>query len=418
MKRIAIIIGVLFLLIIGLLGTMYAIRKSEIKNQYISTSSTRILSIAIDDLLLDNLTNLLSWNKSQREKANGENLIKNIIFNAGINIPARIYLFNTTTHMNGLFGILPLKNYDDCFSFFANQFPDEIDLIDKEKGIVSVTLNRHIHILFNRSHIVYELTWENNPNFKDLQALLEEPEKWTKIGSATGFDGIIPQKHISYIQKDGHLQLEAKVSKHKTQVEGRWKLSQGLEDSLVVRAMDTTKQIVTLWNLLPLSEIPAVAQIMNKYTGIKFDQLHSSYFDLQVQDDYIVQKDSAITYSYDDDFNPIEEILVQEVSVPNVTYSWRYDKLLEASLPDTMFYQVHKKQIGQYLINTTFNSFPQQVSSQETKHPLFFYIDFGKWPETWNLGITKSLKEKNVKVKMVTTLQDQNELNIVGQINY
>ena len=418
MKRIAIIISVLFLLIIGFLGSMYVVRKSDIKNQYVGSSSTRILSIAIDDLLLDNVTSILPWNSNQKENGQGKDLFKNIIFNAGIYIPARIYLFDTTPHMRQLYGILALKNYDDCFSFFANEFPDGIDLIDKEKGIVSVTINNHIKVLFNRSHFIYEIAVENKTNFSDLQAILEQPTSWTKIDSISGFEGVISQKHISYIQKDGALQIQGMISKHHTQVDGKWTLSQSLSDTIRQRTMDTTKQVITFWNLLPLNEIPVLAEIMSKYTGVNLSQINSAYFDLQVKDEFAIHKDSSITYTYDDDFNPKEQIQVQEIQVPNITYSWSFNKLLAESLPDTLFYKFHKKQTSEFLINSTFESFPAQVTSQKTKHPLYFFIDFGKWPATWNLAITNRLKDKKVKVKLLTTLENPKNMHISGEITY
>ena len=418
MKRIAIIIGMLLLVIVGFVWTMYTVRKNKIDKQYISNSTTSILSIAVDDLLLDNISSLPTWNNSLEKKDKGESWMKNIIFNAGIEIPARIYLFSMAPHMRQLYGILPLKDYDDCFSFFANHYPEGIDLIDKEKGIVSVVINKHINVLFDRRHIIYKIAVESNSDFKDLQSILLQPHTWTTIASIKGFEGALPQKHISYIQKGGLLQIEAMVKNDKAEVEGKWLLAKRLDDTLLMRDMDTTKQTLTFWNLLPLSEIPVLSHLLNKYTGMNLEQLNSNYFDFQVNDDYILQKDSAISYMYDDDFNVIEQTQVQEVTVPSITYSWRSNALLEAALPDTMFYKVQKKRIDQYLINTTLETFPNQVTSKQTLHPLYFFIDFERWPETWNVSVFKKLKEKKVKVRMTTTLQAKNELSINGQISF
>ncbi len=55
MKKTAIILGAFLLLTIGVMVTIYTVRKSKIEEQYVSESSTSVLSFAIDDLLLDNI---------------------------------------------------------------------------------------------------------------------------------------------------------------------------------------------------------------------------------------------------------------------------------------------------------------------------------------------------------------------------
>ncbi|KKX47362.1 hypothetical protein L950_0226845 [Sphingobacterium sp. IITKGP-BTPF85] len=54
----------------------YTVRKNRIEKQYVSQSSTGILSIAVDDLLLDNVSQLLSFDTRSTGIEGGEDLIK------------------------------------------------------------------------------------------------------------------------------------------------------------------------------------------------------------------------------------------------------------------------------------------------------------------------------------------------------
>lgn len=421
MKRIAIIIGTLLLLIVGLMWTIYTVRKNKADAQYVSKSSTSVLSFAVDDLLLDNVSSLLSWKKTPKGTKHEETWIKKIIFDAGISIPARIYLFTIAPQKTQFYGILSVKNYDECFSFFADHFPDRVNFVNKENGTVTVDINKHIKILFDHNNLIYNIAPEHSSDFQDLQSLLLQPHTWDQIGSFEGYEHALSNKHICYVQKDKRLRIEATVTKHKTEIEGKWLLAQNLGDNFQVRAMDTTNQTLTFWSLLPLKEVPVLSYLMSKYTGLNQELLnrsYSNYFDLQLKADHTLQRDSSISYLYDDDFNAVEKIQVKELTVPNIVHSWKYNKSLEESLPNEMFYKFRKKQIDQYLLNTTLNTFPDQVQNKQTLYPLYCFIDFGTWPETWNVSLFKKLKEDKAKATIMTTLENQSTLSIKGQINY
>ncbi|MCA5004187.1 hypothetical protein [Sphingobacterium bovistauri] len=419
MKRFAIIIAVLMVTTLVLTWTLYTLRKNDIKDQYVSSSSTRILSIAVDDLLLDNISNLYPWRDDKSKgKKQRDSWLKKLIFDAGIKIPARIYSFSTDAHQNQFFGILAVKNYDDCFSFFATEYPDGINFIDKEKGIVNVVVNKHINVLFNYSHIIYNIALGDNLDLENLQSMLLQPDTWTQISALNGFENTLSTKHITYMQKDGRLTLEGTVSSDKTEINGKWLLSQNLDDNLLVREMDSLEQTLTFWNLIPLNEIPLLSKLMNKFTGLAPEQLNSNYFDLQIYRDPTSQQDSSISYVYDDDFNATEETKILEVAVPSIVHTWSYDEILEKSLPNKMFYRFNKKRIGPYLLNTTLETFPHQATRKATKHPLYLSVNFETWPEMWSIPILDRLKAKKVKATVSTTLHNKNEIHLNGQISY
>jgi hypothetical protein len=399
----------------------YTVRKNRIEKQYISQSSTGILSIAIDDLLLDNVSQLLNFDTRSTRIKGGEHWIKKIVWNSGISIPARLFLFSTDTQKNKFCGILDISNYDDCFSFFANQYPKAINFVDKKQGIVSVSVNKHIKVLFDRNHLVYSLGLDHDSDFNELHSLLKNQDAWVEIGSFKGFEHAMTKKHIRYVLKDKSLMAEATVKKHKTEITGQWMLSESIAQNFQVRKIDTANQIVTLWSLLSLNDLPILSYMMSKYTGLNQEQLkknYANYLDLQIKTDSVIQKDTSIAYAYDDDFNTIEEIKVTEIAVPYIIHTWKYNEPLAASLPGKMFYQFHKAHIDSYLLNTTSELAPDRIQNQKTQHPFYCFIDFKAWPEKWAIYPFNKLKESKVRVIMTTTLLDKNQLAIKGEITY
>lgn len=419
MKRFARILGLLLLLIISAMLIMYTVRKHKIDEQYVSSASTSILSVAVDDLILDHLSSLLTVHKKQGDTTQSDTWMKKMLFNAGIYIPARIHLFTIAPQEAQFYGILQLRNYDACFSFFANHFPEGINFVDKENSLVSVRVDQHMKVLFDRHTIVYKLSLGSDSSFTDLQSILSNPEGWRKIGSMKDFEHASSRKHIAYAQKDGRLKMEANIKSHKAEIDGEWLLAQDLKDELMVRDMDTTKQALIFWNVLPFSEVPVLAAMMHKFTALDENVVNSTdYFDLQISDDTVLQQDTAIAYAYDEDFNVIEQLQVNESTVPRIVHSWRYNKLVAEEMPNALFYKFHKKRVGEFLLNSTSASFPDRVNNKQTKHPLYLYIDFERWPTTWEASIFSRLKDAKVKARIRTTPQNKRTLFIKGDITY
>ncbi|NQD71189.1 hypothetical protein HP439_10695 [Sphingobacterium shayense] len=421
MKKTAIIIGILLILIFGSIWTLYTVRQHNTDQQYVSKSSTSILSIAVDDLILDNLWYLSSRSSKSAEIESDSEQIKSFIFDAGIPLPARIYLFGLPAQDGQFYGILALNNFVKCFSFFASHYPDKINFIDKQKSIVSVNLNARLKVIFNDEYLIYQIGLDEQEGFSNLQTLLMNPENWSQIGTLEGFGHLKSKKHLSYVQKYDEFVLEATVGKNRTILNGTWRLKQELGNEVIVRDIDTLRQTLTFWSILPLQETPILAYLMQKYTGLDRQQLDSNYgnyFDLQVKSDSVVQNDSSIIYTYDDEFNALEELQVQQHNVPNIVHAWKCKEVLQASLPDKMFYRFHKEDRGTYFVNSTLDSLTTSVSSKETPFPFYCFVDFQTWPGQWDISLFKTLKAHNLKARIITQKKNKRTLSIKGEILY
>src|SRR5690606_13316510 len=160
-------------------------------------------------------------------------------------------------------------------------------------------INPYVHLLFDRDHLVYRIGLDPNRDQQDLQELLSQPGSWTQISSFAGFGEPLSKQHISYFQTDGKLRLGARFAGAEIQLSGQWELSQELNTHLFIRDIDTTRQALTFWNLIPFTEIPARGQLLNRVLALQVETLAHPYFDLQIKDAHVRQLDSSITYTYD-----------------------------------------------------------------------------------------------------------------------
>src|SRR5690606_37884609 len=151
-------------------------------------SSQSIISIAIDDLILDNLSSIISHTKSTDTLEKGNSFATNFIFDAGLSVPARIYLFSIPETQGVFYGILPVNNFDKCFSFFATHYPEQINFLDKQNVIVSVQLNKHLNVIFNNDHFIYQIGIDEKVGLEPLSSMLTTPENWIQISETQDFE--------------------------------------------------------------------------------------------------------------------------------------------------------------------------------------------------------------------------------------
>lgn len=421
MKRIALIIGTLLLLAVGILVSIFWIRKSKAEQQLVSNQSTQIISIAVDDMVVDNLSSLLSWNTSSSEGERKEKWLKKIVFDAGIYIPSRIFLFNQTAKKDSFYGIVALESYDDCFTFFANHFPEEMNFIDKEKGIVHVAVSKYFQLIFDREHVVYSFSMKEDKGFQELANLLRHRERWTTVATLKGFEALNAKKHIAYVQKDQKLKIEATINNGVALIQGQWKLQKELKSDFQVQDLAADKEIIRCWNLLDAAEIPLFANILRDFSGLQppeFNKHYGNYFDLQVNDDYFTQHDTSIAYVYDDDFNATEEKQVNDVQVPKIIQAWKYDATWAQELPDRLFYKFYTYNFGGYLFQSTASNLSHTNNLIKTAYPFYAFVDFGKMPESWDIPLLQRLKKAQVKAKLKTKVQTSNTLSLEGKITY
>lgn len=422
MKKIALLLGTLLFLSIAILFTTYKVRKNDSGNQYVSEQSATVLTISIDDLILNNLSHFITFKSTSSSDSLGKSDLKrNFLWSSGIPIPSQAFLFSLPEKEDILYGITAVKKFDKCFSFFADNFPETIEFLDKENEIVRVIINEYLQLVFNRSHLVYAISLNSESDIESLRNILEQPKSWTKIKALSDFNGSLSNEHLTYIRKDQVLTLSAQVSSNKIEVHGHWKLSRTWNEDLKVRTLDSSNQTLRFWSLLDLEETPAILSLLTKFTGISSHDIHEAqldYVDIQVTKNLIAQKESAITYTYDSDFNEIEQKIYTDKWVPEINVSLIANPSLMQTLPTTLFYQFHTYRVAPYLISTTQVKEVATIRSKKTTTPLYFNVNFSNWPEPWESSFTNYLKANKVHAEIKTSKVTETELEITAEVLY
>src|SRR5690606_15547392 len=97
MKRTLWIIAMVLVIAAGTIVALYLFRKNKALKQHIHPQSQAVVSIAVDDLLLDNMSSVFTQRTDSTPSASRSLALENWT-NAGIYIPAQIHFFSLKDH--------------------------------------------------------------------------------------------------------------------------------------------------------------------------------------------------------------------------------------------------------------------------------------------------------------------------------
>src|SRR5690606_19281066 len=140
MKRTLWIIAMVLVIAAGTIVALYLFRKNKALKQYIHPQSHAVVSIAVDDLLLDNISSVFTQRTDSTPSASGFLTFENWT-NAGIYIPAHIHFFSLKDHPLTFYTIQKITSPEKWSSFL------------KQQGAVVVLSMLHCEQSYSFSHL-------------------------------------------------------------------------------------------------------------------------------------------------------------------------------------------------------------------------------------------------------------------------
>lgn len=100
---------------------------------------------------------------------------------------------------------------------------------------------------------------------------------------------------------------------------------------------------------------------------------YGGYLDMQMKDGHVQQQDTVVTYTYDENFEPIPKMELQTQNVPNVAFVFKASPHLLSYLPERMFFKFNTYHQDDFIMITTEEAaVKQEFKLQEKPNALFF----------------------------------------------
>lgn len=421
MKRTLTLFGILLVIAAVSIVGAYLLRTKETLNQYVHPDSQALVSVSVDNIMLDHIGQFFKRRSEFPKGQDPEGLNLESLWSAGIHIPAQIHFFTLSDDPLALFTIQRIENLKKWENFIGQYKVDSIYKIDNSRELSIVHFSPSVSTLYNDQQVLFRFGFSNQNSLNALKGIWADKEQWTLIRDFNLHPIKASDAHISYQHTDGMFQLLANISKGHIELSGNWQLTNHVSTDFQARKPDMTSPFLSFWSSLPLSQTPLITGFLSDFSGVDETALtdHAQdYVDLFVYQHTTFQKDTVVVYDYDEDFNSIEKKEIQETPVPIVRSVWKGDEQLLRILPDKMFYRFNKTRTDSLLLLSTEENGEFAPGFVATDIPFHIQLDFSQIPSFWLTEQFRSFQEREIKVDIGTSVLNSNTLGIKGEIRY
>lgn len=422
MKRTLWIFAVLLVIAIGTIVALFLVRKSKALDQYVHSDSQAVVTISLDDLMLDNLDQLFKRHAVDRVAPTSRLLdIKNW-WRAGVGIPAQIHFFTLPDNPLTFYTIQKITNPAKWDAFLKKHVTDTIQIIEvSEQQLSCARLSSGVSSLYDNQYLLLRLAPAKQDDDREMLAIWEEKDNWVYVRDFNFSTTENPKAHVVYRHTDGTFQLFANLSNDYISLSGDWQLASDIPTIAQAREPEINDLFISFSSNLPLPETSFITKFFSTFASIEADELVGNaydYVDVYVSADLTRQQDTVIVYDYDEDFNSIEKKEMQEIKVPVIESAWKGSEQLAAALPEKLFYRLHRYASDSLVILSTKEDAEFSTTFRPSSSPFQLAVDFRNIPVSWTNDILRSLRQQALQIDIESSALSQRTLGITGRIRY
>lgn len=421
MKKITgIVLGVFAVAFVAAILFLY-LRKQQARDQLVHTRSAALLTIHVDDLLLDNFWTLIS--ASSADTSASESPSKTVwkqLWQAGLELPAQIIFFSLPEDPYTYYSLQKINDAKKWASVGWRQ-DDDSPGMQTDPKIRHFHSGKYISGVDNGSDVLFRIGYAEGQGPDDLEEMLSKTSDWKSIKDMSSFATQHSAEHINYYNTDGVFSLHAYITNTATTINGQWKKEQQGSSPLLQREINSDNAAFMLWSNLPLREMPLLSDLLKRFfpdQGSTIIDMAPGYFDILVSKEQVRQQDTIVSYDYDENFNSVEKKELQDKHVPLMEIAWKAGNGPTEALPNKMFYHWYRHQQDELLILSTRQESKKTGRMRPAKELLQLAVEMENWPEQWNVPFFEKLQRQQVKALIHAKPETDGLIKIKGEISY
>lgn len=346
-------------------------RASKAAQTKIPENAYAVLRVNLDNILLTIFQNSIAnyFEYSKPKESDGSKL-----WNIGVNVPGLLYFFSLSDTSTCFYSVLEITD-KKMFQFFLEKelnLSQESISPDELAGSVHF-FNKQLSIFLNDSRAILtfgsksplgtikELLNSDRQNWK-YASVLEKDVKALEKGDLIYVDTMKNWCNINFMS--GAILFSGRVSSDHFRFPSNALQQEISKDDILNLQLNTN-----------LSTLLANRQTYLKKLNLSVDSLSihiDDYIGVRWKNDMLLEQDSVVTYDYDENFNPIEVISLQETEVPDLSIYIKASPQLSAYLPEYFFYNFTKS-YAQGILSLTTDRDPKPAAHlSPSRHVLSF----------------------------------------------
>lgn len=349
-KRIVfLIVGLIALVAISLFAYK-SYRASKAADIRIPKESIAIAKLYVDELIWDMFRNsIANYDAYYGASTDTAGKARPKVWNSGMDIPAVLYGFQLPDTAKRFYAVLDITNRAKAVRFIQEQL--QLGL-DSAAGLDNMYSTRNLKLLLGEKNAVIMVG--QGLNLVQMQALATADQQDWILGKeffkmdSPDSDLILTDRSNNWAAinfENGKISVKGEYRADYLRYPRNPKINKNaLKDPEVVLQMDVNLD----FGLLLKHHEEAIKKLDLPIDSV--ENFVGSYAALQVRSGSVAQRDTVITYTYDDNFEMTEQQEIQETLVPNIQFQVQASPHLMGYLPEKLFYTFHKWQ-GQEMIH-------------------------------------------------------------------
>ncbi|MFC6098975.1 hypothetical protein [Olivibacter domesticus] len=422
MKKVVIRLG-LILLVLFLIGLgVFYFRQKQSYKQNIPQNITSLTRINVDGILKSIVWNAIT-NPAYYIKTNNQKKEKGKRpLNIGLKIPANLFFYTVKNKPNTT--CFTSLSIDDSIAFkaFTHQILDikDYQVYDRDKHIRwAKSKNGKVTIAYSKDKLAISFSATSENTLEILVDVLHQ-KNTQKVKESLFFKQLSnKEEHITYTNDSSILianfnrgELDLQGSIRSSMLIGKKKLKpKKFADNSLVKgwlAADITPFIRKNRQFFDQHHVPA--DTLLRYYG--------SYLDFEWKNQQIIQKDTIITYDYNDDFERVEKRTIKEERVPEIYLALEASPHLANYIPKQVYYKFQSGTTANRLYFGTGTSFKDDHVNSLSGH--FFYL-FVNAEKLFNNEQFPQLKRYTTAMKSFTMkgrTEEGSLINLEGKLDF
>lgn len=373
---IAVVIGIALFFVV-----FQIIRKNTAKKQWVSGQSTSILKISVDDLMVDIVSNAIGNSTYYSNRESSSSMFESD-WSAALYVPSSMYLFSIDERCETLYSYQKVKDDNVLMEAISNSLDLDSSAYERNGNQWSgSSKDGKIHFIGDGNHILIQLNYSSSENVVQLKEMWKDRAEIMKpVATLDAINSLDLKGDIVYANvatkdtyvldfENGMIHAKAKIYSELVQANDHNKVLKMNPDAVLSAFINADISSIRNKYSSFVDSYPVIKNILNHCSA--------GYADILWKKEDVIQRDTIISYDYDDNFDMVEKEIEQEVEVPNWEIAIKGGTDLYVSLPDKMFYSFEKKIDNGYVILSTsdVNSNRTMLDSSVNFFELYYNYD-------------------------------------------
>lgn len=382
MKKVVVWLSlILLILLLAGVGAFY-FRQEQSYRQNIPRNVTSLTQVNIDGVLksilwnaITNPTYYIKINKQKKGK-------RKQALHTGLKIPANLFVYTVKDKSNSTyFASLSIDDHS-IYRQFTHRILNikDYQVYDQDKNIHwarSKDGKVSLAYLKNRLAISYSTTSDNT--LEVLRNILYQKDT-QKVKESSLFSQLNNKKeHIIYVSDSSTLIANFNVGE--VNLHGLMRSSMLVGKKKLRPKKFADNSLIKLWLAADIAPfIKANKQFFNRH-HIPADTLlryYGSYLDFEWKNKQSIQRDTIITYDYNDDFERVERRSIREERVPEIYLALEASPHLANYIPKQIYYKFQSGTTADRLYFGTGTSFSDGHVTDLSEHFFYLFMDTEK----------------------------------------